>query len=99
MVDHQTQNFSPFFAMVEGEAHHAKRYKENPDLLAVGWLDAPDAQSEAIFRHLVQRNAINAHSKTWVSGVVSAGQSDGELLASAQKWLKLLKRQPYLAKT
>jgi multimeric flavodoxin WrbA len=87
MVDHQVQNVSPFFAVVEGETHHHKRYRENPDLLAVGWMDAPDAQSETVFRHLVQRNAINLHAKKNVSGVVFASQTDGEMLASAQKWL------------
>ena len=65
MVDHQIQNVSPFFAKIEGETHHHKRYQKNPDLLAVGWMDAPDAQSEAVFRHLVQRNAINFHANTW----------------------------------
>lgn len=87
MVDHQIQNVQPFFTMVEGETHHVKRYKKNPDLLAVGWLDQPDTHSETIFRHLVQRNALNWHAKTCVSGVVLAGQSDEELQASAQKWL------------
>ena len=87
MVDHQIQNFSPFFAMIEGETHHVKRYKKNPNLLAVGWMTAPDMQVESIFRHLVQRNAINFHTKTYISGVVLAGQSDNELQASAQKWL------------
>ena len=87
MVDHQIQNFSPFFAMIEGETHHVKRYKKNPDLLAVGWMTAHDTQVESIFRHLVQRNAINFHTKTYISGVVLAGQSENELQASAQKWL------------
>jgi len=87
MVDHQIQNVSPFFAKIEGETHHVKRYKKNPDLLVVGWMTAPDAQVESIFRHLVQRNAINFHTQTHVSGVVLASQSDGELQASAQKWL------------
>jgi len=87
MVDHQIQNVSPFFAMIEGETHHMKRYKKNPDLLAVGWMTAPHTQAESIFRHLVRRNAINFHSQTYVSGVVLAGQSDGELQASVQKWL------------
>jgi hypothetical protein len=50
-------------------------------------MDAPDARSETIFRHLVWRNALNWHAKTCVSGVVLAGQSDGELQALAQKWL------------
>jgi multimeric flavodoxin WrbA len=87
MVDHQIQNVTPFFARVAGETHHAKRYKKNPDFLAVGWMDAPDAQPEIVFRHLVQRNALNWHSKTWVGDVVLANQSDEEVLASAEKWL------------
>lgn len=91
MVDHQIQNVSPFFAMINGETHHHKRYQKNPDLLAVGWLDAPDAQSESVFRHLVQRNAINFHAKTYVSGVVLAGQTNDELQTSAQKWLNDLR--------
>jgi multimeric flavodoxin WrbA len=87
IVDHQIQNISPLFAKIEGETHHRKRYKENPDLLAIGWMDAPDAQSEAVFRHLVWRNAINWHAKTWVSDVVLANQSDDELQASARRWV------------
>jgi multimeric flavodoxin WrbA len=88
MVDHQIQNVSPFFAKVEGEVHHEKRYKKNPDLLAVGWLDAPDAQAETLFRHLVQRNALNWHARTWVSDVVLTSQADEELRASARRWVE-----------
>jgi multimeric flavodoxin WrbA len=87
MVDHQMQNLSPFFARVAGETHHAKRYRRDPDSLVVGWMDAPDAQVETIFRHLVQRNAPNWHSRTWVGDVVLANQSGEEILASAQQWL------------
>jgi multimeric flavodoxin WrbA len=92
MVDHQIQNVSPFFAKIEGETHHHRRYRKNPDLLTVGWMDAPDEQSAAVFRHLVWRNAINWHAKTVVSGVVLAAQSDGEMEASAQKWLDEVQR-------
>jgi multimeric flavodoxin WrbA len=87
MVDHQIQVVSPFFTKIEGETHHHRRYKQNPDLLAVGWLDAPDAHSEALFRHLVQRNAINWHAKKYASGVVFSNQSAGEMAVSAQKWV------------
>ena len=90
MVDHQIQNVLPFFAKIEGETHHHKRYQKNPDLLAVGWLDAPDAQAEAVFRQLVQRNAINFHSEKFASGVAVASQPDGELRAAAQQWLNAL---------
>lgn len=87
MVDHQIQNVSPFFKKIEGETHHHARYKKNPNLLVVGWMEAPDAESEAVFRHLVQRNAINFHAKTYVSDVVLASEPDEELQDSAQKWL------------
>ena len=87
MVDHQIQNVSPFFAKVEGETHHQKRCEGYPDFLAVCWIDGPDAQAEAVFRHLTQRNAINFSAKTCVTAVVLAGRSDGEMLTSAQNWL------------
>jgi multimeric flavodoxin WrbA len=91
MVDHQIQNISPFFANVEGETHHHKRYQKHPDFLAVGWMDAPDEQSELVFRHLLQRNALNFHAEKNVSGVVFASHTGGEMLASAQKWLDELR--------
>jgi multimeric flavodoxin WrbA len=91
MVDHQIQNVSPFFAKVEDETHHHKRYQRNPDFLAVGWMGAPDAQAETVFRHLVQRNALNFYAKNNVSGVVFPSQTDGEVLALAQKWLNELR--------
>ena len=69
MVDHQIQNISPFFAKVEGETHHQKRYETYPDFLAVGWMNAPDAQAEAVFRHLVRRNAINFFAERSASSV------------------------------
>jgi len=87
MVDHQIQNISPFFARVAGETHHARRYKENPDLLSVGWLEVPEAQSETVFRHLVQRIALNWHSKTWVGDVILANHSNDELRALAHRWV------------
>jgi multimeric flavodoxin WrbA len=87
MVDHQIQNISPFFKEIEGETHHHKRYKANPDLLAVGWMDAPDGQAEAVFHHLVRRNALNWYAKTCVSDVVLSGQSEEALQAVAQEWL------------
>lgn len=88
MVDHMIQNISPFFAKVAGETHHVKRYKKYPDFLAVGWMDAPDAQAEAVFRHLVHRNALNFYAKKSSCGIVVASQSDDEILVSMQNWLK-----------
>jgi multimeric flavodoxin WrbA len=87
MVDHQIQNISPFFAKVEGETHHQKRYETYPDLLAVGWQDEPDAQAEQVFRHLVQRNALNWRAERSASQVVLASQTGEELQALVQAGL------------
>ncbi len=52
----------------------------------VGWKRL-HAYSEAVFRHLVQRNAINWHANRYIGDVVLADQSDEDLRASAQNWL------------
>jgi multimeric flavodoxin WrbA len=92
MVDHQIQVVSPFFTKIAGETHHHRRYKKNPDLLVVGWQDAADAHAEALFRHLVQRNAINWHAGNYTCGVVFTGQTDADMAMSAQEWLNDLAR-------
>jgi multimeric flavodoxin WrbA len=86
-VDHQVQNISPFFSMLNGETHHQKRYKKYPDCLTIGWMEAPDAHADAVFRHLAWRNALNMYARSAVSGVVLANQTDGEISASVQEWL------------
>jgi multimeric flavodoxin WrbA len=90
MVDHQIQNIAPFFAQVEGETHHQKRYQKHPDLLVVGWMDGPDDRSETVFRHLAQRNALNFYAEKSACGVVLASQTDDEILVAMQNWLNEL---------
>ena len=85
--DHLIQNISPFFTVINGEVHHQKRYPRYPDQLMVGWMEAPDAQTEAIFRHLVFRNSLNMYTQVAVTGVATAGQSEAELRAAVQGWL------------
>jgi multimeric flavodoxin WrbA len=87
MVDHQIQNIEPFFAKVNGETHHQKRYPHYPDFLAVGWVEQPDPRKEAIFRHLASRNAANFYARKSVSGIVIAGQPDEDLRLAARSWL------------
>lgn len=90
MVDHQLQNISPYFTTMRGETHHVKRYEKYPDFLLVGWMDAPDAQAESVFRYLFERNVINFYAGKALCGVVSSSQTDGEVLASVQNWLTAL---------
>jgi multimeric flavodoxin WrbA len=87
MVDHQIQLVSPYFTKVAGETHHQKRYTSYPDLLVVGTMETPDRESELVFRHLVQRNAINWHAKRYAGGVVTGQQTDEQILTSLQNWL------------
>jgi multimeric flavodoxin WrbA len=92
MVDHQIQNISPFFANIHGEIHHQKRYKRYPNLLVIGWMDEPDAHAEAIFRHLVQRNAINMYAKTSVCGLVTGTTLQTDLDSQVESWLQAVTR-------
>ncbi len=88
MVDHQIQNVSPFFAKVNGQIHHQKRYKHYPSLLTIGWINEPDPQAEAIFHHLVHRNGLNMYAKTSVCGLVIGEQPEAELHGQIEVWLK-----------
>lgn len=91
MVDHQIQNISPFFASIDGETHHEKRYVKYPDFLVVGWMDEPDERAEAVFRFLVQRNAINFYAQNFVTGIILTSHSNGEITTLAQGWLMNLR--------
>jgi multimeric flavodoxin WrbA len=49
----------PYFGRVRGETHHPLRYGHRPRLLVLGTQKEEDAASEAVFRRLVGRNALN----------------------------------------
>jgi multimeric flavodoxin WrbA len=87
MVDHQIQNISPHFVKVAGETHHQKRYDRYPDFLVIGWMDKSDVQSEAVFKHLVKRNAINFYAERAGCEVITADQSDDEIATSIKNSL------------
>jgi multimeric flavodoxin WrbA len=91
-VDHLTQNNLPFFTQVHGEIHHSPRYGHTSTLLVIGWMDTPNFEEEAIFHHLVQRNAINMHHPTHVSGIVYADQSDQDQTKAIKLWIGQVER-------
>jgi len=90
MVDHQIQNISPFFTQINGETHHQRRYDCYPDFFAIGWLDSPNPRAEAVFRHLVHRNAINFHAQKSFCGLIYTGQTEVERQAQISTWLQAL---------
>ncbi len=65
----------PHFTTVDGEVHHKPRYSRYPALLALGTLPSPDAEQEALFARLVERNSVNLHHPEHAVAVV-AGDSD-----------------------
>jgi multimeric flavodoxin WrbA len=66
----------PFFANINGEIHHAKRYDKYPTLVAIGVLPNPDEESESTFTTLVSRNGINLHTTAISSIVYSTDKPD-----------------------
>lgn len=51
---------------------------------------APDAQAEAVFRHLVYRNAVNLYAQKSVCDVLVGEPSEAEILARSGDWLAAL---------
>ena len=78
-LDRQIGNVLPFFKKFNGEIHHPARYGKYGSLVAVGVLPKPDAESEAIFKGLVNRNAINMHPKAYSTDNVYMTDTDDEV--------------------
>lgn len=70
----------PHFTRIDGEVHHRPRYAKYPRWIALGTVPAPNPQAEAIFRRLVERNAVNLHCPAHAAGVL-AGEADAKGLA------------------
>jgi multimeric flavodoxin WrbA len=75
VLDRQICRIMPFFAKVNGELHHKPRYERYAKMVAIGVLPQPNLESEAIFKKLVFRNAINLYAPHYSSGIVY--DSDG----------------------
>ncbi|MFX0179616.1 MAG: flavodoxin family protein [Candidatus Hodarchaeota archaeon] len=59
VLDRFLPTILPFFTKREGETHHKYRYKNRASIIAVGVMDKPDEEREAIFKELVYRNSLN----------------------------------------
>jgi hypothetical protein len=66
----------PFFAKVNGEIHHAKRYDKYPRVIAIGVLPEQDEDCENSFATLVARNSINFHTTATSRFVYSTDKPD-----------------------
>jgi hypothetical protein len=70
MIDRQIGAVLPFCDKIQGEVHFLKRYERNGNLVGIGVLPTPDAESEAIFEALVTRNAITLHAPAYSTGII-----------------------------
>jgi hypothetical protein len=61
-LDRAIPLLSPLFVKIKGEVHHKPRYPRYPVSVTIGLLPREDRESERIFKTLVGRNAVNAHS-------------------------------------
>lgn len=87
MLDHTIPLILPFFQRINGEVHHAPRYHRYPDLLGIGVQSTPNPSQAAIFRSLVERNAINMHTQRHASAVWQASTPVYALRQSFQQLL------------
>ena len=86
VVDHLIPNILPFFANVDGETHHKPRYRRYAKLLVIGVTPERDATSEAIFKELAERNAINMWSPAWQANVLTHAQIANGLETTIAAW-------------
>jgi multimeric flavodoxin WrbA len=75
-LDRMIPNISPFFAKVQGETHHQKRYARPASLVGLGVLPQHDREAEALFKTLVEDNAVNLRSPRTAAGVVALDSPD-----------------------
>jgi len=75
-LDRMIPNISPFFAKVEGETHHQKRYAQPASFIGLGILPTPDREAEALFKTLVEDNATNLRSPRTAVAVLALDRPD-----------------------
>ncbi|MGD9676223.1 MAG: flavodoxin family protein [Candidatus Bipolaricaulia bacterium] len=84
-LDRMIPNISPFFARIGGETHHQRRYRRSQRLIGLGMLPQSDRQAEALFKTLVERNALNFHAPRTAVAVVTP---TSDLVATASALVK-----------
>jgi len=79
-IDRLIPILSPFFAKINCEVHHKPRYDRYPSVIAIGLMSNDDEAEAALFRTIVERNAINWHCKSHAAVVLDRGAQKPELL-------------------
>ena len=77
-LDRSIPNILPFFRLVKGEVHYAKRYARHPRMLGIGVCSGGpvDPDEEELLETLVHRNAINLHAPASAACVINVTEDD-----------------------
>jgi multimeric flavodoxin WrbA len=88
VLDRFLPNILPFFKKINGEVHHAPRYKKYPRFVTVGYGEDITAEEADTFRSLSDANALNFQSgKAWT--YISRRETElEELLNSFGNYIK-----------
>ncbi|MEW6101553.1 MAG: NAD(P)H-dependent oxidoreductase [Candidatus Omnitrophota bacterium] len=79
VIDRMLPVVEPFFANSLGYSRHKKRFSKYPSAIAIGLMDGEDPESEAIFRELIKRNAINNHCPNFTTEVFFRGEKEEQI--------------------
>ena len=88
-LDRTIPLMSPFFVRINGEVHHKPRYPRFPVYVGIGLLPREDEESERIFKKLIERNALNAHSPAHAAVVLSGSTGPDTIKTEFEKILAI----------
>ena len=87
-LDRAVPNVLPFFKTVNGELHHAPRYKKYPRFVTFGYGESITAEEEATFRSLSNANAINFQADKAETYIGRKETEVGDILKAFDKYIK-----------
>ena len=88
VLDRFIPTILPFFTKRSGETHHKYRYKNRGSIIAVGVMDKPDEEKEAIFKELVYRNSLNMGAPVHEVIIYNKTQNEEDFISEFSNILK-----------
>jgi hypothetical protein len=90
MLDRTMGMCIPIYHFYHGELHHALRYPRPARLLGIGVAPAYDEANARVFDLLIERTALNYHSPSFASQVLTEGQEVEQVRGAVQALISQL---------
>lgn len=90
MLDRTMGMCIPVYRFYHGELHHALRYPRPAQLLGIGVASEYDDASARVFDLLIERTALNYHSPSFASQVLTEGQGSEQVRGAVQTLISQL---------